>query len=443
VWAPAGLVKIHDKPDRDSPVLGAIRAGQSVRITDAHLTDARRRRRLYQCTEGWYPVAPRGFVCVGGPGHGTRNGQDPAVLAAAAALPDTSAVYPYHYGVSVGAPQYLRIPTAAEQRQVERDLDAYLAKLPAPDGAKGGAVDPSAAGAPPPPALLSYFASTKLPLTDEEEAFEGKKVAWARQFDAAGRTWLLTPDMRLIPKDKVRVRPLPKLQGIDLKAHPEIKLPLAFVWLGDAARYHRDEGGEIVRDEGSWQRHSFIETTGKMAKGHGHYYWEMRDGRLASYSDVTIIKRGHRPRSVHAGEKWVEVRVTWGYLLAYEGDEPVYVTAMSPGVDGIAARGHATARGYHYVDWKMITGDMSGTDKRKYWFVDEVPWVAYYKDNYAVHGAWWHNDFGRPKSHGCVNLPPAAARFMFHWMDPQIPEGWYAASAHYPFSRGTMIYIHQ
>ena len=118
---------------------------------------------------------------------------------------------------------------------------------------------------------------------------------------------------------------------------------------------------------------------------------------------------------------------------------PVYVTAVSPGIDGILPREHATKRGQFTVGWKMLSADMAGDDKGKDWLVDEVPFVAYYKGNYALHGAFWHDDFGRPKSHGCVNLAPADAQFLFRWMDPVLPEGWYAAAAYHPYVKGTAI----
>ncbi|MBW2459149.1 MAG: hypothetical protein JRI68_31920, partial [Deltaproteobacteria bacterium] len=241
--APVGLVKIHSKPDRDSPVIGAFRAGQAVVMTDTTLTKARERRRLYQCTEGWYPVEPRGFVCVGGDPHATRDGNDPRVIAARAVLPDRTNGYPFKFGVSLGTPEYRRIPTQAEQRATEPELDKHLANLPAADNAKGGAVDATPAGRPPSKELLHYMASTKLELKVDEDAFEGKKLSWAQEFDAQGRTWLLTPDMTLIPKDKVRTKPLPTLQGIDLKANPDIKLPLAFFWLNDSNKVRIGEDG--------------------------------------------------------------------------------------------------------------------------------------------------------------------------------------------------------
>ena len=442
VYSPAGLVTIHHEPDRDSSVIGGIRAGQSVKLRSTALPHHHTLKRLYDCDTGWYPVVPRGYVCVGGPAGATLDGEDPRVVASAAALPDLGQDYPYKVGVSVGAPQYLRIPTAAEQRVSEPGLDDYLKDLPAADDDKGGAIDNAPAGRPPTDAFLKYQAFAKPALTHEQEAYDGYKISWSNEFDANGRTWLLTADMTLVPKDKVRQKALPTFKGIDLKKNPQIELPLAFFWLEDTTKFVKNAEGELEPTDEKWKRHEFIETTTNQAKGPGGVYWQTKSGEYVRYQDVSIIRAAKSvPSGVGDSGKWIEARVTWGYLIAYEGDKPVYATAMSPGVDGIAARRHATARGKHFVDWKMYSGDMSGRDKGKDWFVDEVPWVQYYKDNYAVHGAWWHNDFGRPKSHGCVNLAPADARALFAWMDPVIPEGWYAVSTYYPHSTGTLILI--
>jgi lipoprotein-anchoring transpeptidase ErfK/SrfK len=135
------------------------------------------------------------------------------------------------------------------------------------------------------------------------------------------------------------------------------------------------------------------------------------------------------------------VRITHGYLVAYEGDVPVYATAVSPGIDGIDPRRHASPTGSYRVYVKAVSWDMADVDKSKEWMVAEVPWVGFYLDSYAVHGAWWHDDFGRPKSHGCINLPPADAREIFAWMDPPLPEGWYAVGAYYPHVPGTVVQL--
>jgi len=440
VYAPVGLVRILDRPDRDAPVIGAFRNGQAVAIRPGERPVTT--KRLYQCTEAWYAVQPRGWVCVGGPGHATFDQNDPNVLAAEEALPDLTQSYPFHVGVSVGAPRYVRLPTPDEQRQNEPGLEQYQASLPAPDPDKGGAISAQPAGHGPSEALLRYLQQPSLPLTYEEPAYEGMKLSWTKEFEANGRTWLLTPDMYLVPKDKVRQRPTPQMHGVDLLANPEMKLPLAFTWLEDAVKYRRDDKGTLVATDEKWPRHTFIPATGGMAKGeHGRWYWEARDGSFINYGDVTIIKPSGRLAGVGPNDKWVHVRVTWGYLVAYQGDTPVYATAISPGIDGISPRAHATMKGKQFVAWKLLSGDMSGKDKGKDWLVDDVPWVQYYKANYALHGAWWHDEFGRPKSHGCINLPPTDAKWLFQWMDPAMPEGWYAVSPYSPVAKSTLIFI--
>ena len=61
---------------------------------------------------------------------------------------------------------------------------------------------------------------------------------------------------------------------------------------------------------------------------------------------------------------------------------------------------------------------------------------------YALHGAYWHNNFGQPMSHGCVNFRPAEAKKLFEWADPIIPEGrtQVTATADNP---GTLVVVHK
>lgn len=68
-----------------------------------------------------------------------------------------------------------------------------------------------------------------------------------------------------------------------------------------------------------------------------------------------------------------------------------------------------------------------------------MPYVQYFEGGYAIHGAYWHDGFGRPKSHGCINLAPEDARRLFFWTDPQVPSGWHGARK---ALTGTIIFVH-
>jgi hypothetical protein len=68
---------------------------------------------------------------------------------------------------------------------------------------------------------------------------------------------------------------------------------------------------------------------------------------------------------------------------------------------------------------------MSGGDKAKntYYYLPNVPFVMYFYQGFGLHGAYWHNNFGHPMSHGCVNMAIPDAEKIFYWVGPVLPEG--------------------
>jgi hypothetical protein len=65
----------------------------------------------------------------------------------------------------------------------------------------------------------------------------------------------------------------------------------------------------------------------------------------------------------------------------------------------------------------------------------------YFEQSFALHGAFWHTGFGAVHSHGCVNLSPPDARFLYFWSEPRVPAGWHAAYAG-PQAPGTRVFVH-
>ncbi len=439
ITAVSGYEKILQKPDTKSALIGLFRAGQSIPLLDPNqLTKGPGGSTLSPCKGGWFSVKPRGFVCLGA--ASTLDANDVRAVAAREVLPNAAEALPFHVGIAIGSPEYLRIPTKEEQRKNEKGLDAYLQKIPAADAT--GAIDLHPAGNGPSKAFTNYLDSTKPGLLGEDEAFAGRKVAWAREFDAEGRTWLVTPNLGLIPKDKVRVATGSALHGVDLRKDTEMQLPLGFSWIGDVAKLRKTSGKDFVETGESYPRHSFIGVEPELVRGPKGMYWHTRDGFYVRNDQLTVMKqRTDRPKGVGKNDSWIEVRITWGTLVAYEGDTPVFATAISPGQDGITQRsqGHTSKQGLYTIGWKLYSADMSGVEKKEPWAVDEVPFVGYYKDSFGLHGAWWHDDFGRPKSHGCINMAPADAQWMWRWFRPEMPEGWYAVASFYPEVKGTYV----
>ena len=141
------------------------------------------------------------------------------------------------------------------------------------------------------------------------------------------------------------------------------------------------------------------------------------------------IAVAQRPKAVAEDEPWLDVDLSEQSLVAYEGDTPVYATLISSGrVDpnGDPDSEFATPTGEFRIRSKHLTATMDGDHAVDGpYSIEDVPYVMYFELAYALHSAFWHNSFGRPRSHGCVNLAPEDARWLFHWTRPHPPQGWH------------------
>ena len=111
------------------------------------------------------------------------------------------------------------------------------------------------------------------------------------------------------------------------------------------------------------------------------------------------------------GPKWIELDLSTQMLVAYEGQTPVFSARMSSGKAGFP-----TVTGSYRVYLKYRTQRMRGMQGTpEAYDIPNVPHVMYFFEGYGIHGAYWHNNFGTPASHGCINLPLDAAKWMYEW----------------------------
>jgi hypothetical protein len=133
---------------------------------------------------------------------------------------------------------------------------------------------------------------------------------------------------------------------------------------------------------------------------------------------VRVIFPVQRPAEVPADGRWFAVDLAQQVLSAYEGDRMVYATLVSTGRPPFY-----TPQGLYRVWIKLQTGPMEGGDVAKgdYYYLQDVPWIMYFAKDVGLHGAYWHDRFGTASSHGCVNLSPADAKWLFDWATPLLP----------------------
>jgi hypothetical protein len=148
-----------------------------------------------------------------------------------------------------------------------------------------------------------------------------------------------------------------------------------------------------------------------------------RDGIAVARERARLVSKRARPEGVRARDKWIHVDLDEQALVAYEGDRPVMATLVSSG----KGAEFATPKGLFQIREKHISTTMRGADPDEgYYEVEEVPWTQFYHDAFALHGAYWHDDFGKTRSHGCTNIAPVDARWLFYWTEGQLPAGWNA-----------------
>jgi hypothetical protein len=99
-------------------------------------------------------------------------------------------------------------------------------------------------------------------------------------------------------------------------------------------------------------------------------------------------------------------------IYAYENGQLVRSHLVSTGLPATP-----TVLGDYKIYVKYVADDMSGPD----YFLPQVPYTMYFHRGYGIHGTYWHNSFGRPMSHGCVNLPTDEAEWFFNWAEVGTP----------------------
>lgn len=445
---------IYAEPRRGAARLGYLRAGASVVSSTASAgTEG--------CASGWYPVKPRGFVCAAG---ATFSPDDPIVRITRESPPDFSRRLPYVYGtVRRPGPVYRGLPSAEELARNEPELDERMSTWLTTEGERGAsyAQDVWLGGgvAAPDPALLwkerttqdlppFLSAGSRLPdfgRADDDDQNETATMrpragySFLRSFVWQGRRYGLTSQLTVAPLD--RFRPIRGSDFRGVEPGKDIAFPFAFV-RGLKARFWKLESGKLV-DAGAAPYRAAVKLTGKQQFFRSRLHYETEGGQWLSDADASRLDPVKRlPGFGKNGEKWLDVNLTKQTLVAYEGDRAVYATLISSGEAGLEDPEHTTAtkRGIFRIHTKHVTSTMSSDEAGEEFELRDVPYVQYFDQGYALHGAYWHDRFGTPKSHGCINLSPEDARRLFSFTEPQVPEGWHGALL--PLT-GTVVFVHQ
>ncbi len=256
-------------------------------------------------------------------------------------------------------------------------------------------------------------------------------LANPRPVDHDGQAWYLINANEYVRADYLSIYSASAFQGVALPAHPD----RPFAWMVYSAQSSARPGEAPAKDAPLLSRYALVTIYEEQQVGEWAWY-RLGENQWIEQRNVGVVRPSARPEGVGPGEKWIEVNLYEQTLAAYEGDRMVYATLVSSGLPW-----WKTETGLFRMWSKVRMAKMSGRDGYPdYYFLEDVPWAIYFYKTFALHGAYWHNRFGFPHSHGCVNLSPKDAQWLFGWATPAAgAANWTMSTAE---NEGTWVWVH-
>ncbi len=255
-----------------------------------------------------------------------------------------------------------------------------------------------------------------------------------------GRRWLRTARGGYVEAGSVWGKKAFDFEGIVLEEGADF--PFGFVMSENAVAHELKEDGSF-----KWKRkleyREFVDLEPEPKVVGDRTYYQTTDGLWVREAQISLAEQRDMPEELAPWERWVDVSLSKQMLVAYEGDRPVFTTLVSTGKKGSKEESFRTPKGKWRIQSKHISSSMAGsTATDGDYSIQDVPWTMFFEGNYALHGAFWHSRFGRTRSHGCVNLGPTDARWLFNWTTPFLPENWHGVKSQED-SPGSMVVVRE
>lgn len=206
---------------------------------------------------------------------------------------------------------------------------------------------------------------------------------------------------------------------------------IASPWLNDHIAYNfppRLYYGQVVwidqiRTNNGFPEYRWNEDANGRGYGYGAYgefFWADGAGlKVLTDADIAPITPDFDPN-----EKTISVNLDYQTLSCMEGTNEVFFCRISSGkkfdpVSGEVSAEYATPAGTLMTHWKIISKNMTAGSAQAGYSTPAVPWCTFISgEGIAIHGAFWHNAFGERRSHGCINVSPEDAKWIFRWTTP-------------------------
>lgn len=436
------------------------------------------------CSKGYYRVVSGGYICSL---VGTTNKDDREVKFRPR-QPNIDEILPYPYARNAknGTPLYKSIPSKkqtylyepylpgaiAEQERLAKEKEADKKQLREAGLGAGGATSSKKSAKKTAKKKTAKKApekkeEPKKPLWEREEdlhevtlddlkkegdevlaqrMMQGFYIAIDKTFKWEDRTYYKTTKGLVTPADRFWQTEGSDFHGVEIDGE-KISLPIGWVFGGvkTAPTYKFDPKTNAPTQTGSKKHFDMVELKYSYQRVGTTDYFEMKDGDWIRDYHIRMTTPEKRPKEVGPNERWIDIDISEQTLVVFEGDRPVYATLISSGKEStVKEKDHSTPRGMWRVREKHIASTMDGDGSAAGdlpYSIEDVPYIMYFHKSYATHGAFWHRNYGVQMSHGCVNLAPLDAKWLFFYADPQLPPGTHGnwSTTENP---GSMVVVH-
>ncbi len=332
-----------------------------------------------ECPTPWVEIAPRGWVCVAV----TPSQRPPSSSSTARGMRNL----PGAYAIATKASRFYKSPNAAQEesrgRQAKGDMVKRRGTIELEDGRvfwktdRGEYVDP---------ATLKKMSGSRFHGVDLRDE-HGPMLPFAFAVHAGN------------PRKPILVRDAPLASAKVIRRLPKRRVVEVLETSEDRAFVRISETGWVAR------------------------------------VDLRIVEERTPPADVAEDGRWIDVDLAQQLVVAYEGTEAVFATLASTGKGA-----NATPTGLFNITRKKRQTTMRSDRSKKQTYSVAVPWPVYFNEGFAFHSTYWHNGFGTPRSHGCVNLSPADAATIYRFVGPEMPAGWSVVYGH-ESQPGTAVYV--
>ena len=172
-------------------------------------------------------------------------------------------------------------------------------------------------------------------------------------------------------------------------------------------------GNDSPETGNTWKRYNIVQVYDTDNCGwYRHGTWWGPNEWLSSHYVARVDPHTDPPEGV-TGNRWIEVNLFEQTVTVYDNDRLIVCNTCIHWCLGLWTR-----PGLFQIYEKDTTYDMSGStdaDLSDYYYLEDVPWTMYFDRRRALHGAYWHNNFGYAQSHGCVNLSIGDSHWLFDW----------------------------